>query len=57
MDNKVFWFRVAYIIILVGLTLCLIFGREIVWHDWIVGLAYGMAVSGLLGTFGKRRRK
>ena len=47
----VFWVRVAYIIILVALTLCYIFGREMVWRDWISGLAYGLAVSGLLQTF------
>ena len=57
MNNKIFWFRVTYIIILVVLTLCYIFiDREIFWSDWISGVAYGMAISGLIGTFDKKRR-
>lgn len=48
----VFWVRVAYIIILAALTACYVFGDVIAtWDDWISGLAYGLAVSGLLQTF------
>lgn len=49
---SVFWLRVAYIIILVALTCCYIFGDVIQsWRNWISGLAYGIALSGLLQTF------
>lgn len=57
MSNSKFYFRVGYIIILVGLTSCYIFGDVIQsWRSWTSGLAYGLAVSGLLNTFDKRRK-
>ena len=58
MNNKKFWFRVAYIIILVSLTLCYIFGDAIQsWKSWFSGLAYAVAVSEIMFTFDKRRKK
>ena len=58
MNNKTFWFRVSYIIILVILTLCYIFGDVIQsWNDWFSGLAYALAATEIMLTFDKRRRK
>ena len=57
MNNGILWLRVAYVIILVTLTVCYIFGDVIqVWDDWISGLAYGLALSGLMETHSKRHR-
>lgn len=57
---SVFWIRVGYTIILVALTCCYIFGDVIQsWRNWVSGLAYGIALSGLLQTFkykSQRRR-
>ena len=58
MNNKKFWLRVVYIIILAGLTLCYIFGDVIQsWQSWFSGLAYAVAVSEIAFTFDKRRKK
>ena len=58
MNNTTFWLRIAYIIIIVGLTLCYIFGDVIQsWRNWFSGFAYGLAVSGLMFSFDKRRRR
>lgn len=58
MNNKKFWLRVVYIIILVGLTLCYIFGDVIQsWKSWFSGLAYAVALSEIAFTFDKRRKK
>ena len=55
---SVFWLRVAYTIILATLTACYIFGDVIAtWDDWISGLAYGLAVSGLLQTFNNKPQR
>ena len=58
MYNKTFALRLTYIIVLVGLTLCYIFGGVIeFWRNWTSGLAYGLAVSGIMFTFDKRRKR
>lgn len=56
MNNKIFWLRLTYLFILVTLTLCYIFGDVIQsWRSWISGLAYGLAISGLMSTFDRQR--
>lgn len=58
MNNKKFWLRVVYIIILVGLTGCYIFSDVIEsWGNWTSGLAFGLALSGLFGTADSWRLK
>lgn len=58
MNNQVFYFRLSYIIILVTLTLCYIFGDVIhSWWDWFSGLVYGLIISDLLKMIKKLRRK
>lgn len=53
-----FGLRVTYVIILAALTICYIVGDVVQnWRDWVSGLAFGLALSGLMSTFEKRQHK
>ena len=57
MNKSILALRVVYMIIIVTLTVCYLFGDIIqVWNNWISGLIYGLALSGLIETHSNRRR-
>lgn len=57
MDNTRFYLRVAYIIILITMTICYISGDVVKnWWSWFSGFAYSLALTGLLNTFDRRRK-
>lgn len=43
--------QIFYAFIIVTLTLCYIFGKPLTWWDWILGLAYGLALNSLTESF------
>ncbi len=43
--------QIFYAFILVTLTLCYILGKPMTWSDWILGLVYGLALTGLTESF------
>ena len=57
MNNRIFYFRVAYLIIIVALTLCYIFGDTFSWWDCAYGLVYGFVIADLLKAIKRLRHK
>ena len=58
MDNSRIYFRVAYVVVLVGLTVCYIFGNVIQdWWSWFIGLAYGVSFNELVMSFKRQPKK
>lgn len=43
--------QIFYAFVLVTLTLCYILGKPLTWSDWISGLVYGLALTGLTESF------